>query len=158
MTLVELLTVVVILGITIGVFHLVFVTNWQSFQERTSQADLWQEANNIIETMSREIRSAKQLQFSDDDDTNSHSVTLFDLNGQTLTFVMRPGSNGKTGEFVMVKQGKNPQVLSNNLDLAGCDFSQNSGSKRLSVTLTLQEPVFWRMVRVNTSSEVVLRN
>lgn len=151
-TLVEMLTVLAIIGIGIALFYSVFFLNWSAFDKEIARVDLWQEANEIIDRISLDIKSAEQVDFND----NRGSPSFFD--SITLTF---PDGNSSiytitnAGEF-QLDTGGGAVGLSQNIDYNNSFFVDNPQSVKLN--LALENDVLGRRVKVRTSTEACLRN
>lgn len=153
-TLVEVLVSVSILIVAIAIFSSLLITGWSSYQQRIIRADLWHEANLIIENMTTDVRLAESVSVTMPD-TTSTQVTMRDetgnllaqytINDQGVLFLDRDGA------------GVNIINLSSNMDFANSSFSV-VGVNGLSMNLTLNQESFNRVVAINTASKVIPRN
>ena len=149
-TLIELLTVIAILGVLVSVTHIVFMTNWMANHDRIARADLWQEANTIMEYVSLDGRQSRTIAVTPSAGVNT--AVLTDKDGGTLAaYVM----NSK-GEFQMSRGGGSFKTLSTHLDFVNSSFSNNG--KALSLHLVLTDRIWNRIINVDTSTEVYPRN
>lgn len=150
-SLVEIITVLVILGVSISIFYAVFITNWLAFQDRIIRADLWMDADAIIDAISEDIRSAESFDVSPDNN-GGQVLTITDLNGVPTLYAMRA-----SGIF---EYQRPPALgfseLSRHLRMPD-SFMQISNDV-LQVNLVLGDNLFFRDIRIETSTEIYSRN
>lgn len=144
-TLVEMITVLAIIGVGSGLFYFVFFMNFASFDSQIASIDLWQNTNEITEKISLDVRFAEDINFID-----NKNVILSFPSGEPVTYTITP-----EGNFQRIR-GEIVSTLSQNIDFANSFFNETSQS--LIVTLTLQDYVFGKKVEVKTATEVCLRN
>ena len=149
-TLVELLTVVIIIGIASGIFYSVFALNWKAMDGFMSRANLWQEINVILDDMRFYGRQSASMTITNSGTTKS--VVLTGLDGlMTATYSM-----DQNGEFrVIDKIGRN-EVLSRNVDFAKSQFG--SDVHALEVEVALIDDNFGQKIHARSSTEIFLRN
>jgi prepilin-type N-terminal cleavage/methylation domain-containing protein len=144
-SLVELLTVVIIIGISIGLFYTTFYYNWLTMNTYTARADLMQEMDQVIDVVTEKVREA-------DDFTISTSPTLSTVtlspSGQVLSF-------DSTGQFLF-QNGPSIQNLSYSVDSANSSFTSDTGA--LNLQLTLREPTPGQDAILSTFIQVYPRN
>ena len=151
-SLVELLTVIVIVGVMIVTFDLVFVTNWTASLDRISRATLWQESSAVMESLTRDGRQSRQMDISEDSSMGTKTAVILDTLGQPIaTYVI----NDK-GKLQRSDQLGNISVLTEHLDFANSRFEKIG--RTLRITLALRDQVFSQLVRVDTSTEIYPRN
>lgn len=147
-TIVEIITVLAIIGIGMGLFYSVFFVNWSSFEKQLTLIDLQMEADNIIEMLSFDAKFArqftvtngKQIDFSFCDPTNNTPLTY------ALT---TPGEIQKT-------QGSTTQVISEYIDYNNSSFTRTGDY--LQVDLRLRDDVLGREVELDISTQISPRN
>lgn len=153
-TLVELLVVMVIIAVILGGLFRFFIANWFAYEDRMVRADLWHEANEIIEIMTRDGRVAKTIQATDD--AAVKSVLMRDISDNIIAvYSLTPD-----GQIQMDRGGDADKlkILSRNLDFDGSEFSQDGIDRALKVNLRLETELFLRTVRIETSTEIFPRN
>jgi prepilin-type N-terminal cleavage/methylation domain-containing protein len=149
-SLMEIITVLVILGVSLSIFYAVFVTNWLAFQDRIIRADLWMDADAIIDALSEDIRSAKSFDISSDN--GDQVLTIIDLNDASTVYAMRA-----SGIFEYQRPASSVfSVLSRHI-LMPDSFIKKSDDA-LQVNLVLQDHLFFRNIRIETSTEIYPRN
>lgn len=149
-SLMEIITVLVIIGVSISIFYAVFITNWLAFQERLIRADLWMDADAIIDALSEDIRSAKSFNISSD--TGDQVLTIIDLNDASTVYALRA-----SGIFEYQRPASpGLSVLSRHI-LMPDSFMQRSDDA-LQVNLVLEDNLFFRDIRIETSTEIYPRN
>lgn len=149
-SLMEIVTVLVIVGVSIPLFYTVFVTNWLAFQDRIIRADLWMDADMIIDAIAKDLRSAKSFDVSSDN--GDQVLTITDLNGASTVYAMRA-----SGIFEYQRPASPGfSVLSRHIFMPN-SFMQKSGDT-LQVNLVLEDNLFFRDIRIETSTEIYPRN
>ena len=148
-TLMEILVVLVISIVGIGLFHRVFVVNWNAYQNRITQADLWQESNAIVEAITLDGRSARRVNIVDGG--TAKEAQLMDID-DNLIATYRMENNG---DFEVQKDG-GVRTFSRNLDFINSSFTETGGALRLD--LALQQETFIYPIKVITSVEIYPRN
>ncbi len=147
-TLVELMTVLVILTVSIGMFYSVWFSNWMSFDQHTAIADLWFDANKISEAMGMDGRAASLITVALDqksvDFENSLGVIV-------ASYQMTPA-----GDFIITRGAANTTV-SRSIDYANSFFVQQGRSLEANLTLADNE-VLGQDVSINSRMEVFPRN
>ena len=153
-TLVEIVTVLGIIGISSIIFYQTFIFNWSALEREIARIDLDLEANQIVEQISFDIRVAASKTISAGGDTLQ--LTYPSGTQTTYRFLLNP-TTGKN-ELQMIKGGVTT-TLSQNVDLANSNFQDNGES--VIVNLTLVRELFGikrTQVTVRRSIEVFLRN
>ncbi len=148
-TLVELITVVVIIGIGIGFFYATFLNNWRALEDQDAQRNLWQDMNLISETITADARRA--------------NAVLVAANGLSAQFIF-PASSGLVnvtysinGLNLLKIQGASNVILSRNVELdppapaPDSLFVGTSNALRLDLTLSDSQNIFGPAVRVTSS-------
>lgn len=146
-TLVEMLTVLAVIGIGMGLFYSVFYLNWSSFEKQLALIDLGQEANRIIETISFDGRIISDIDVAEDSKTVN--LTSRDLDGNILssiTYVI-------TGQGQICRDG---QILSENIEFDNSSFTKVGNS--LVVELLLTDDVFGQGVQLPVKTQIFARN
>lgn len=149
-TLVELVTVVAVIGIGSALFYLIFILNWSSFDNLIARVDLRQEANQIIEKISFEGRWAERKNIPHD-----KTLVLFFPDGTSTTYTFT-----SEGELQRLR-GTTITILSRNVDFSNSSFEDEVGGVEVNsfiVNLVLEEDVFGRRIEVRSSTEIYLRN
>ncbi|MCM8827455.1 MAG: hypothetical protein NC904_08090 [Candidatus Omnitrophica bacterium] len=148
-TLVEIITVLVIVGISIGLFYSVFYVNLVSLDKETTSLNLWEESKEIVEKISFdgkicgriELISEKEIAFIFLD--HSEVRYIFSEDGQLIRKTL-----GDMGENV---------IISSNINYDGSKFDLDN-DRVLILELTLEEDVLGKPVTVSTSTQIMLRN
>lgn len=153
-TLIELMTSIMILGISIVLFNTIFVSSWISFEERVLRSKLWQETNDIIERITYDARDAYSVELVEDED--SSLIKLYDKDS-TLISSYLINSQG-TVQISKSEEDEQYTIISESIDFLDSDFNVEAGATTLYVKLTLQDYVFTRLIEVETSTEIFLRN
>ncbi|OQX79896.1 MAG: hypothetical protein B6D56_06145 [Candidatus Omnitrophica bacterium 4484_70.1] len=153
-TLVEIVTVLTIIGIGSVILFQTFIFNWSAFEREIARIDLDLEANQIIEQISFDIRIGEQKSISTGGDT---LILTFPSGAQaTYRFLFNPATG--ENELQMIKGGVTT-TLSQNIDLANSNFQDNTES--VIVNLTLVKELFGirrTQIVVRRNIEVFLRN
>lgn len=146
-TLIEILAALLVSGVFISIFASVFINNWRVFEERMAQANLWFEANQIVDILSREVRHSRQIDISN----SGKTATIYNaIDSSVSTYSIK--SEG-TFEYVL---GGVTRTVSDNLDFALSSFSLNG--RNLIVRLTLRDDALDKKVSVTSESEILPRN
>ncbi len=146
-TLVELVTVVAIIGISSAIFFSVFLLNWTALDGDIERTNLWQDANEIIDRISLDVRIATAIDVSADGKT----LTLTQGGGDVVYSFTSDGRCLYTSDATT-------EVLSEDVNYDGSLFEENEAHTSVTVTLDLQKDVLGRNVEVATSTEVYSRN
>jgi hypothetical protein len=149
-TLVECLSVMTTLGILLGVFHTIFVSNWSALEDRIALATLQEEADQTLVRLSRDCRQARQIDVTESEDLSSATILDPDNN---IVAVYRMNSDGT---FQVSQDGENFTTLSDHLEYENSDFSKQG--KALAVHLMLADQVLRQKVKVNVATEIFPRN
>jgi len=140
-TLVELITVIAILGIGMGLFYSIFYLNWTSFEKQLTLNDLVQEADRIMERISFEVKGAYQIDVSDD-----KTVSLTYANGAIVSYTIND-----QGQIL-----RNNQILSEYINSNSSSFAEVSNS--LVVELLLEDDVLGQVVQLPVETQIFKRN
>lgn len=150
-SLVELVTVLAIVGVVSGILYTVFFMNWQAFDMNIAQADLGAEYEQAVETIVNDSRFARQI-----------NVTKAATN-YSATFIGQDGLNFGTytiknnGQLTLKRSDTSPEiVLTSKLDYAQSEFKKNGSALRM--TLAFTDQVFTRPVSLKSSVDVYPRN
>lgn len=149
-TLMETITVLMIIGVLGSVFYTVFVTNWFAFEDRIARANLWHEANEIVETMTADGRSAQMIDVFTDGAGNKSAVLSDSLDQTLVTYLITA-----EGRFQMNKNGV-VKTLSEHINPNQSDFTKEG--RGLRVQLAMSELIFKRTITIGTSTEIFPRN
>ncbi|MBU0468267.1 MAG: hypothetical protein KKD07_09995 [Candidatus Omnitrophica bacterium] len=147
----ELLTVLVIVGVLIGLIHTVLITNGVALDESIVRSNLCHDANTIFETVAVDGRRSQQIDIIIVEGQKS-AIFYDDLSDPPSVIYLMSNS----GELSMQREGYDATVLTKNLDFDQSNFKKEG--KALKVTLVLKESLFSRDVSVSTSSEFYPRN
>lgn len=146
-TLFEMICSMVIIGIMVGVFYSVFLSNWSVMENYSTRAYMWQDMDALIDSVSVDAREAARIDVSADQKT----AVFFDQDNKPLvTYVM-----GADKSFVKKRSGVD-QALT-----AMLVYDQSSFLKRgrsVIVRVSMGEDVFNRGVGIATSTEIYPRN
>lgn len=148
-TLVELITVLVIIGIGIGLFYAVLFVNWNAYETHLTLIDLQMDADTIIEMISFDGKYARQITVSG----NWKSVTF--------QFPDPAAEPAITYSFIMPNQlqktvSSNTAVISSYVVFA--DSSFRPLGNLLEVNLVLADAVFGKKVRLRDTTQIFPRN
>ena len=135
-TFVELMVVLVILTIAFGLFYTTFYYNWVMMETYTSRANLMQDADLIVEELTKDARNSRIADITCTPDTacvpSGASLTVnFAASGNKYTY-------GNNGNFIQ-QVGAGTRTLSNRIDFNNTSFQKVNGVLR--VHLTLKEPL-----------------
>lgn len=147
-SLVEMLSVLAILGVAAGIFHTTWMTNWKSVEEHQARADLWYDSNQIIEQLTSDGRFAWRVNVEDFGKT----VSLSNRSGTIYATYMITD----IGEMRVIKPDEDDLILSTRVNVDLSVFERTGFSLRLS--LFLEDSVLSGLVTVETSAEVYPRN
>ncbi len=149
-SLIEVMTVLVILAIMLAIFHTVFITNWMAVQDRIIRADLWMDANRIVDLITEDVRVSDRFEISPD----GQEVKTFNLGDDpdvpSAVYVIRES----VLEFRRAPAAVF-SVLSRNVG-PGSIIDEQGGV--LEIRLVLREDLFGRMVTVSTATHIYPRN
>lgn len=146
-TLIELMTVLVVIGIGMVMFYSTFFINWASFDNQIARTNLWQEINEIMNIISFDGKYAKAMDVSED----GSSVTFTFPDNSQAVYSITP-----QGTLEVTKAGIT-NVLSQNIYVANSSFAEDTNS--LVVNLALQQKeVFGQIVAAKTSTKIYPRN
>ena len=148
MTLVEIVTVIAVIGVGIGIFYTTFLQNWWAFDDQLTRINLWQDANEITRLFTDDARASRQLAVATTTDVSTATLTLPD--GSSVVYSMRAN-----GIFEITRAGATA-ILSQNVDFNNSSFEQVGNSLRLVLTLN-DDILFGRRVAVTTSTQAFSR-
>jgi len=144
-TLIEIITVVAIIGIGAGLFYSLFLMGWSAFDSELTRVNLWQELTEIIQQVSFDARAAQSMNFVDDKEI---TFSFFDGNSTTYKITL-------DGEFQQIRGG-NTTVFSYNVAYNNSSFGRVGDS--LKMNLTLVERTLRGEVVARTSTKICPRN
>jgi len=155
-TFVEILVVLVMLSVLIGVFYTFFFSNWKAYEERIARADMWQQADETVESISQLARQATSFTVSETTDEKTILINNdFNVDAEAIYKIKKNGAmeyfNNAAGSGV-------PTVLAENINFDLSTFERTVDNAGLLVKLVLEENVLGRVVDITTSTEVYLRN
>ncbi len=148
-TLVEMITVLAILGITIGFFYTGFSLNWETMDHFISRADLGQEMDLIMDKIAEDGRFARQIDVSSDN--NTKEAEFIDPDGNSLGVY----AINNAGELILTR-GNNNYILSPKVDFLNSNFEKNG--KAVVFTLALTDLVWNKQVNLSSAIEIFPRN
>lgn len=140
-TLVELVTVLVIVGISLGLFYSLFYLNWTSLQRQLALNDLVAEAARIIERISFDTKMAVQIDLPDNKTAQ-------------LTY-----QDGSSNTYSLVDSGqiqRNGQIISEYINFDESSFEMEDQS--LIVSLLLEDDILSQVVQLPVETEAFCRN
>lgn len=150
-SLIELITVLAILGVCLGLFYFGFILNMQAFDQNIAQADLKQDLSSIIEKVENDGRFAKQIDVVRDG--NHRQATFIDSTGGIIgVYLMRD-----TGVFVIQRPERADSIETFKLDFARSDFNP-LGNNGIKMNLTLTDNLLIHQVSIGSVTEVYPRN
>lgn len=156
-TLVEIVTVLVIIGIGMTLFYSVFFLNWFAVNSYIARADLWQEMDAAIDQISLDARLANDIVLT-------QSGTQKNVNFLETDPVTRSSKN--LSEYLLDSSGKLqvrrgtatlPSLISDHVNFAKSSFTLPS-FRDLKVDLTLNDDVLGKTIEINSSTEIYRRN
>ena len=148
-TLIEIITVVAIIGITSALFYVTFLLNWAGFYNQISRVNLWQDANDIIDDVSSCGKLARSAAVS-----SNHKVLTLNLpDGTSSVYSIISGS---PYGWLQKAAGGTTKILSKNIGFTDSSFDATTYS--FIINLALKDKVFNRNIDVKTSTEICLRN
>lgn len=146
-TLFEMICAVAIIGITIGLFYSVFLSNWAVMENYSTRAYMWQDMDAVIDAVTTDAREAARIDVSADQKT----ATFYDQdNNPFVVYVV-----GADRSFIKRRLG---------VDLAMTDLMEFDRSffikrgRSVIVQLSMNDNVFNRGVGIETSTEIYPRN
>lgn len=148
----EIITVVLITGLGMTLFSVVFVNNWTAYEDRINHANLMNEANQILDEMSYEARKSKQIDLVQTGTTKT--ITFFSgLDNTTSVVVMRDDGT------VTLTRGGTTKTMTTHLDFAGTEIIRDATvGRNLQINLDLKDFAGTREFHVRTATEVQPRN
>ncbi len=146
-TLFEAICAIAIIGVTIGMFYTVFLSNWAVMENYSARAYMWQDMDAAVDAVTSDARQAARIDVSADQKT----ATFFDqANAPFVVYVI-----GNDRSFIQ-RRGGVDRAMSRLVE-----FDQSSFVKRgrsVIVQLSMNEDVFSRGVGIGTSTEIYPRN
>jgi prepilin-type N-terminal cleavage/methylation domain-containing protein len=140
-TLVELVTVLAIIGVSMGLFYSVFFLNWVSFIKETVLNDLVLEMDRVLETLSLDVKMAERLEVLDN---NNFILTL--PNNHRIEYRLLP-------EGIIQRNGQNLAEFLN----PEHSFFQVMG-RSLVVELLFEDDVLGQRIQLPARTQIFLRN
>ncbi len=151
LTLTEIITVVAVIGVASLFVHAVFIQNWSYYTDRIARADMWSDANRIVESMTDNGRQAAQIDVSAKSD-DEQTATMIAVDGSVIG-IYRMTNNGR---FEVEREDGLIKMLSENIDYENTEFMKDG--EALLIDLALADTVFARRVNFVTSTEIYPRN
>jgi prepilin-type N-terminal cleavage/methylation domain-containing protein len=153
-TLVEILTVVVIIGILTSVLYTTLFSGWSATEEYATRARLWQDMNRIIDQVTVEVREATRITVG----ANGTLVNFFDSSDPAaVAFASCQFTAAGVFSITRMIQGAPVIVdLTDRVDPAQSLFSR--AGETLVLQMVLADNVFSRRVQIETSTEILPRN
>ncbi len=154
-TLMEMVVVLAILGTAIASFHGIFINNWTALDTFSVRANLSQEMDDIVDTISYDARNAQRglMDIATDQKSVVFSTPNLSL-WTTASYTM-----AQDGTLTMVRSTADgdvqTRILSRNVDYANSTFNNNSN---FTINLELTNDVFGRPITIDTSTEIFARN
>lgn len=143
----EMICAIAIIGVTIGMFYSVFLSNWTVMENYSIRAYLWQEMDAAVDAVTADAREAARIDVSADQKT----ATFYDQdNNPFVVYVL-----GADRSFIQRRAGVD-RVLTNFLTFDQSLFTKRGRS--MIVHLNLNDDVLNRGVGIGTSTEIYPRN
>ncbi len=149
-TLTEIVVVVLIFGVSVGLFNTIFINNWSAYEDRIARANLWNQANQFFEDLSLEARNSKTIEVTTTATNKSIILTNAGDDPIVTTFTLTD-----TGTLSRLKSATTKTFSTQAVFLKSA-FTKNT--KNLNVDLQLSDTVLGRAIHINASTEVLLRN
>lgn len=143
-TLVELITVLAIIGIGMALFYSTLFVNWVSLEKQLSLIDLQMEADKIIEMLSFDGKFAQQFT------ATGSQVTFSYPSSSPITYTIT-----SAGELEKT-DASGTSVISEYIDNTNSSFVQAGNS--LQVNLTLNDFVLGKRVELEVFTQICPRN
>jgi prepilin-type N-terminal cleavage/methylation domain-containing protein len=150
MSLIEIVTVVAILGICIGFFYVVFFLNWQAFDSSIARADFGQELNQMVDGITQDGRQAVQINVVAT--STAKTATFLDTTGAVSAVY----TINSAGEFI-VNHGAGDEIITKNIDFNNSNFSNGGSSNYIEANLTLTDNILGLPLTERSSVEVYTR-
>ena len=146
-SLLEVMTTVMILGISVGLFYTTFYYNWLTMDTYATRSNLMQEMDQILDFVTDKVRQAQSV-----------SIPITDPKTVNLT----PSSLGSfsytaNGLFTFQPAGGTAQNLSYSVDPSNTIFTKGA-SGDLTVQLTLKQPTSGKNAILSSTVQVYPRN
>lgn len=151
-TLIELLTVIVIVGIGMALFYSVLFMNWIALEKQLSLVDLQMEADKIVDMLSSEGRAAKDIGVEEE---GKNAVFIFPDDTNITHKITSNNDPKKPGELQKINGG-NTIMISEYISAEDSSFKKEGGL--LLINLVLKDDVFDREIKVAVSTQVYPRN
>ncbi len=135
-SLIEMVTVLAIITVSMGIFYRVFFLNWEAFDTFIARADLSQELDEMIDKITYDGRFSKQITLTSTPTVKQ--AAFFDPDGNLIgTYSIK-----NTGEFV-INRGTDDYTASTKIDFTNSHFDKRG--KSVLVTLALTDRIFTRV-------------
>ena len=146
-TLFEMICTVAIVGIMVGMFYSVFLSNWSVMENYSARAYMWQDMDAVVDAVTADGREAARIDVSADQKT----ATFVDQEN-TPFVVYLLGADRR----VIQRRAGVDRLLTNVLDFDNSLFLKRGRS--VIVRLRFTDDVFDRGVSIETSTEIYPRN
>jgi len=163
MSLIEMVTVVAIVGIFISFFYSELLLNWQALDNYIVRADFGQELDQMVDSITQYGRQAHTINVVTTPATQATTTTQATPATQTATFLDPSGVTlavytiDSTGQF-KVNYNSGSQVIAKDLDFINSSFFNGGNTNFLQANLALRGQIFVFPVAQSTSVEVYSRN
>ncbi|MBP7217245.1 MAG: prepilin-type N-terminal cleavage/methylation domain-containing protein [Candidatus Omnitrophica bacterium] len=149
----ELVVVIIIIGIGIAMFYSTLLTNWAAYEKRVSDIDLQMEGDRIVEFISNDAKSAREIRVTPDGkqvtlcySSDCATATIFRITGADR--VERSTDGGATYTEISRYLNTNRSIFS----MVGNRLN------RLEVNLLLRDIVFGETVNLTVTTQIFPRN
>jgi len=148
-TMTEIVVTLLIIGVGIGLFSSVFISNWGALEDRIKRANLATEASQLFEQMSIDGRNSRSI------DVTATAISISGAFTNAVDNSVVTYSISDTGTITRAK-GATIKIFSTHGVLADSNFTKNG--KNLLINLRLKDDVFMRPIHITTSIEILPRN
>ncbi len=150
-TLVETVTVLVIIGIFISFFYTLWFLNWQACEGFLARADFGQEMDHTIDQIADDGRFAKTITVGNTDTTKETTIT--DPSGNVSKYTM-----SNNGQLTITRGLNAPETVTEKLDYANSNFAQDTNGAGLIVTIAMTDQIFGHPVALSSEITIYPRN
>jgi len=154
-SIVEIITVLAIIGVFIAFFYTLLFLNWEACNRFLAQADFGQDMDTAIDAIANDARLSKDFNISNT--ASSVQVVFNDVNENPIsTYVMY-----SNGEMTETRPGLSSVILTENLNYANSNFVSsaiNPGNLVVNISMIDQNQLFGHPIILNSQTELYPRN
>lgn len=144
-SLIEVMVVMIIIVIGLGLFYSVFYINTASFDNQVTRVNSWEEVNDILDRISKDIKNAYKVILEDD-----KNIVLRFIDDEDIKY-----SITDNGQIQILKE-TGVYNLASNINYEESFFREDLSA--IVINVVIEDNVLGKKIKIKGVTEVIPRN